>query len=462
MNPIEKIAYIRESSKSFEDAFLASIIMRPVSFFEHPWLTRDHFLTDKNKHVYDAISHLSLAKLSVDSLSIIQHMDGSGVPATYISELFNGNYSTMNHHYYASQIKRYYTIFKMIGVAEFLYRIEADAKKDPEDILADAVDEMMSAVSSLTTDGEVDINSVMDEIIEDRTNFLIQKEENPDAILGYRTGFDKLDKGLRGLEDGVMWVVGAPTSVGKTWFILTMINQMLLDGHSASFFSMEMTPKEVMKRLITMRACVSFDDYMEGTLTDGENDKVSLAIESLRDSKLEISGETDLKKVKLKMVQQVMLKKADAYFVDYLGKVTNKATLSDYDTLKNAVDSFSNMSKQYNIPVVCVSQLSREHVKNGLHTGSSGFKGSGDIENATDIAIELIPLDSKEERDEKQASKTPYNLEIAVKKNRNGRGGKVDIMFEPWLGRFTEVPEIGDYMENDPRTEGAVQYGEHR
>ena len=94
---------------------------------------------------------------------------------------------------------------------------------------------------------------------------------------------------------------------------------------------------------------------------------------------------------------------------------------------------------QLKTPLVMLSQLSNEAVKSP-NSLTSGFKGAGNLVQAADYGIELWPGETDMEMYRDKLSKgISVRVKINLKKNRHGRSGIVEMMFNSYTGTFTEV-----------------------
>lgn len=259
--------------------------------------------------------------------------------------------------------------------------------------------------------------------------------------IGMECGFKSLDDIIDGIRPGHFWVVGGYTSVGKTYLVLNILKHLLEQGKRCVFFSLEMSKNDILGRLIGLDAKINSIKVMKGNLRDDEMQRVEEAKAKFYETKLEVYNDrSDLDSIHLSMLEENMKEAVDCYFLDYMQLLSGTLKESDYEMLRRASKLFQSFARTKNIPIIALSQISNQAAKD--KSDLIGFKGSGDIANSSDLAIELNLVDKKEERDLKKAQGLMLNVDCVVKKNRHGITGTIEMSFDPKTGTFEEGREI--------------------
>jgi replicative DNA helicase len=138
------------------------------------------------------------------------------------------------------------------------------------------------------------------------------------------------------------------------------------------------------------------------------------------------------------MYEENLRDKVDLFVVDFLQIMTVKNSKSEYETTTTAILSLQQIAKRLNIPVMVLSQISNESAK-VEDAVVMGFKGSGAIASAADLAIEL-KSGEQSRQDWKQKIKEGKLVKIdwSIKKNRHGSIGKMEMAFNGNTGIFED------------------------
>ncbi len=291
--------------------------------------------------------------------------------------------------------------------------------------LTDSVARMVfSTDSPLTHDPEATdiVGQMREEII---------KYQNKD-LWGFPTGFRSLDNITRGLQQGQIWVIGAYTSVGKSWFSLHIANAAALAGAKVLYLSTEMVERRLAWRLVAMRTKIPEFLMISDRMNYEQRARRDIALEELVGNGIKfVSGINKVDQVIYQIKKAIMGRNCDVVIIDF---IQNLATGRDeYEELSDAIRKLQSMAISENICVVVASQVNRESQKSGLG-GAFGYKGSGTIEASADLGIIL--------------RKNPESLSeiiLEVKKNRNGTTADIKIESNFSIGELKER----DYMRNE-------------
>lgn len=269
-------------------------------------------------------------------------------------------------------------------------------------------------------------------------NEYAQKYENGERLLGLSSGFKKIDNQIDGIRPGHFWVVGGYTSSGKTYAALNIAAELILKGKRVVFYSLEMSQTEILGRIIGIMTGLNSNKVLKGKFTPEEDARVLEAKAKLYESRLSIySTLHDVELIKLNMLEENMKEKVDCFFLDYMQLLTSTRTDKEYDVLRHASTDFQATAKDLQIPIIALSQVSNDSVKN-TNDKLIGFKGSGNIAASADLAIEIIRTDDMETANQKVKNGAPLDAIFLIKKNRHGGLGKIEMFFDTYSGKFEE------------------------
>lgn len=269
-------------------------------------------------------------------------------------------------------------------------------------------------------------------------------------ILGIPTGFEKLDRMINGLKGGELFVIAARPSMGKTSYLLNIIEHLILDQQKPVLcFSCEMPSVQLVERLLYARSGVSkakLQNNKRGSITKEDMKRLSNAIVELQKSRLIIDDTAAISiselRAKARRVQREFPELA-AIGIDYLQLMrshTKQAQNSREREIAEISGGLKSLAKELNLPIIVLAQLNRgPENRTGKNKGApmmSDLRESGAIEQDADMIGLLYRkkyyAESDEEREEIGDDAT-----LILAKNRNGPTGDVPLTFTPELMRFT-------------------------
>lgn len=268
-------------------------------------------------------------------------------------------------------------------------------------------------------------------------------------ILGMSTGFEKLDRMINGLKGGELFVIAARPSMGKTSYLLNIIEHLILDLQKPVLcFSCEMPSVQLVERLLYARSGVSKAKLQErrGSVTKEDMKRLSNAIMELQKSRLIIDDTAAISISELRAkARRVQREHPDlaAIGIDYLQLMrshTKQAQNSREREIAEISGGLKGLAKELNLPIIVLAQLNRgPENRTGKNKGApmmSDLRESGAIEQDADMIGLLYRkryyADSDEEREEMGDDAT-----LILAKNRNGPTGDVPLTFTAELMRFS-------------------------
>ncbi len=268
-------------------------------------------------------------------------------------------------------------------------------------------------------------------------------------ILGLSTGYAKLDKMINGLKGGELFVIAARPSMGKTSFLLNIIEHLALDLKKPVLaFSCEMPSVQLVERLLYARSAVSKQKLIaqQGMLAPDDMKRFTAAMNELRASKLVIDDTAAISISELRAkARRVMREHPDlcAIGIDYLQLMrshTKQAQNSREREIAEISGGLKSLAKELNLPIIVLAQLNRgPENRTGKNKGTpmmSDLRESGAIEQDADM-IGLLYRTAYYAEDDEERESVGSDANLALAKNRNGPTGDVPLTFIAELMRFT-------------------------
>ena len=220
-------------------------------------------------------------------------------------------------------------------------------------------------------------------------------------------------------------VIGARTGVGKSAFVLNVLND-LADKYMCLYFNLEMTEKEIYQRLMAIQSGIPINRF--GKLTDKEKGFLSdAAIRFERDLKIKLYNGSKSMEGIVKIVARESRREHCIVFIDHIGYITNRKISNTRERIQNTMIELNTMSKDYDCTVFALSQLNRDTEGTPKLVN---LKDSGEVEQTAHSIVLLNDLTK-----DFNASVSDYELICA--KNR-GMTGRRKVYFNKYNQRFYE------------------------
>ena len=261
------------------------------------------------------------------------------------------------------------------------------------------------------------------------------------------SGFKALDDKLSGFQKSDLIILAARPSVGKTSLALDLArNAAVKSGVPVALFSLEMSKEQLVDRMLSAQSQVDSWKIRTAKLSlDEEFARLQQGMHELMKAPLYIDDTPANSIMNMRSVLRRLNseKPIGLIIVDYLQLMsTSKA----YDNMVNQVTEISRslkgLAKEFDVPVIALSQLSRAVESRGGRPRLSDLRDSGSIEQDADIVM-FIHRENKHEEDTNKKN----IVEILIEKHRNGPTGIVELYFDDKKTSFLSIEksEFGDF-----------------
>ena len=331
---------------------------------------------------------------------------------------------------YATIVERTALLRRLIGAANEIAHL-ALTREDARSAVIDA-QELLFAVSESNLHRDV----VPLEIALRRFADQISARAD-DHNEGIPTGFATLDAKTGGLQPSDLILLGGRPGLGKTSFALNIVwNAAAVARQTCAVFSLEMSEMQVVQRLISMTSEIDGNRMRRGRLSDAEFRSISEASDALQRAPIyvEESSQLSVTDILAKSRRLQAEHGLGLVVVDYLqlieggggdeGRVQEVARISR---------SLKAIARELQVPVLALSQLSRQIETRGTEPMLSDLRESGGLEADADLVMFLWQKDRKD-RDENV-------VRLKLAKHRNGPTGDFDLHFQSELTRFRDLGE---------------------
>lgn len=374
-------------------------------------ITEDYFINDFYKILFKGIQELDGIKKAVDPLTLQKHLQL--IELEKITDIVLSIVPTHNYKTYVRELQEQKYIL--------------DMKQDAKDILnSTKIDEVIDIKNKIsnnnfaTEEKHVDSETLINDIITEALTRRYNKEKRTELM----SGISDFDKTLGGLKKDNLVLIAARPGVGKTAFVLNITNNICKNNKNVLFFSLEMGASELMKRILAMKNKVNslgFNTFFsEKDITKLDNNKESDADE-LKTLHIYDDANNSIDDIKRICGEFSQHNKLDCVIIDYLQLMNAKGFKSRNEEVGYLSRECKKLAKQYNCPVLLLSQLSRNiESRKDWRPMLSDLRDSGSIEQDAD-SVTFLAHDNK------------FSKEITmgiVAKNRHGEMRQFPMLFE--------------------------------
>lgn len=252
---------------------------------------------------------------------------------------------------------------------------------------------------------------------------------------GLASGFYDLDSLTQGFQKSDLIILAARPSMGKTALVLNIAENIIKKYKvPVLFFSLEMSKEQLIYRLLSNETGISQTRLKIGNLYKEDWHELKKSIEEYSRLPFFIDDEPNLTTQDIRAkIKQILFEQNNIglIIIDYLQLLVNSKFKSEnrVQELSQITRALKNLAKEFQIPVIALSQLSR-NVENRISKRPvlSDLRESGSIEQDADLVLMLYRenyYNSMVEKNEKITT-----AELIVAKHRNGPLGAVSLSFQ--------------------------------
>lgn len=259
--------------------------------------------------------------------------------------------------------------------------------------------------------------------------------ENQNKTL-FETGFEDLDSVL-GIQEkkGAVITIGARPAMGKTTFMLSVMENILLKNKKCIYFSLEMSKEQLVKRILFQRAEVSFIKSKLNNYVAKDWEKLADAMNNLSKWDFFVEDNTDTKTEEIELTIKEL--KPDVVFIDYFQLLGGKPKQDRLTQIEENMKALKQIAKEYGVVIFIASQLSRAvESRCDKRPLLSDLRESGAIENISDVVIFLYRPEYYNFMEDDDELRKKGEAEVIVAKNKFGTCGIIHATFRANIPKF--------------------------
>jgi replicative DNA helicase len=433
-----------------ERAVLAAILLDHESLYKvQDKLSPGSFDLPRHRLVYEACIELAAKHQAItlitlrDYLETHQRLEEAG-GAPFLAEVADAVATAAHVEHHARIVREKSLSRSLIRTCEQIASRGYEGGQRSTELLAQAEREILSIAQGHADSG---FTSMADEV---KGAFDYIEKVQSGAIVGVRTGYEDFDRKTGGLDGGELVVLAARPSMGKTALALNFArNHALEDGGCVGFFSLEMTKRELVMRLLLGEAEVDNTRFRNGMLSERDWRALTRAASKLEGQGLyfDDSMAVTVSDISAKARRLHREHKLTMIIVDYIQLVQGRSAEERREQqVADISRSLKLLAKDLDLPVLALSQLNRgPEGRPDKRPMLSDLRESGAIEQDADKVMFIYRDDVYDEE-----SPDAGLAEVIISKQRNGPTGTVKLQFAKECGRFHSLAR----REEAPPTSG--------
>ncbi len=407
-------------------------------------LKPEDFYLRQNREIYETVYRMFSYSLPIDVVTVMGKLKENG----YFDEAVTPGYlrQLMEITPTAANVKHYAGIVRDKALLRALSRAAVDINESAlkgEGSASSILDNAERKVFGLrrgNADDELErIGTVMVKLFE-HLNELAQSDSD---IPGLPTGLRDLDKKINGLNGSDLIIIAARPGMGKTTIALNIVANVAKETRkTVAFFSLEMSREQLASRLLSCESSVDNNKLTTGRLASEDWEKIGVASAALAQTDIRVSDNPTVTVTEMNALCR-RLDNLGLIVVDYLQLMTradkeNRPAENRVNVVAEISRALKIMAKDLNVPVICLSQLSRaSESRTDKRPLLSDLRESGAIEQDADQVIMLYRDDYY------NPNSAERNVcECIVAKNRHGESGTVKVQWMPQFFSFSDLDMI--------------------
>ena len=436
-------------SPQAEQAVLGSMLIDPDCIKDvMDKLQPEDFYLRANRDIFETIYHMFIYSRPIDGVTVAGEMERNGVyndnTRDYLVQLMDVTPTSANVMEYVKIVLDKSLMRQVAAAAGSITAMVQEGNGDAGDMLESAEQKVYAIRRGRSAQNMVTVSMVLQDVM----NHLAELTASGGKTLpGLSTGLSAVDAKINGLNKSDLLLLAARPGMGKTSMALNVaLSAAKSSGKTVAIFSLEMSREQLVTRLIASEGLVENTRLVTGNLRESDWQRIAEAASSLSRMDIRID-DNPLLTVADMNAKCRRLENLGLVVIDYLQLMTSAGGKGySGENRQQAVSDISRMlkimAKELQVPVLCLSQLSRANEKrDDKRPMLSDLRESGAIEQDADIVLFLYRDDYYNSDSEKRNV-----AECIVAKNRHGETGKVELR---WMPEYTAFGTLENRYDDE-------------
>jgi replicative DNA helicase len=393
ISPIMEHGKLPPQAIDLEEIVLGAIMLEKDALLQVIDLLKPEiFYKESHQKICFAIIDLFKNTQPIDILTVTERLKKLGELELvggpyYVTRLTARVASSANIEYHLRILLQKYIQRELIRISSATIHDAFEDSTDALNLLATAEAQMMSIAESSILKRAQDYNDALGETISE----IIAVYKNPTKLTGIPSGFIDLDRKTSGWQDSDLIIMAGRPGMGKSTEVLNCAINACEFGYPVAMFSLEMSIKQLLKKIISNKCDIDLSRMNNGNITELEADNITIFKSNnmplfIDDTPALSTMELRAKAIRLKHKYGIKM-----IIVDYLQlMVASGLTKGDNREreISKITQSLKALAKELDIPIIALSQLSRAvEQRPNKRPILSDLRESGSIEQEADVVI---------------------------------------------------------------------------
>ena len=409
-------------------------------------LKPEDFYRDDHKYIYEAMLNLYTKGEPIDIITVkdeltsMQKFEAVG-GIEYLATLPDRAPLVANSDKYIKIVEEKSILRKLIKTATEIEGLGYAQNEEVDNVIDQAEKKIFDIMQNKNQKGYTPIKDVLVETFAELEKLYNQKQ----PVTGIATGFTDLDNRTAGLHNSDLILIAARPAMGKSAFALNIAtNAAINEKVPVAIFNLEMSKTQLVNRMLCSEAMVDSNKVRTGKIDEEDWIKLATALGPLSEAPIYIDDTPgiSISEIRAKCRKLKLEKNIGLVVIDYLQLIqgSGKKNSSREQEISEISRSLKIIAKELDVPVIALSQLSRESEKRQDHKPMlSDLRESGAIEQDADLVMFIYRDDYYNQDAEKK------NIaEIILAKHRAGATGTIELL---WMGSYTKFANLDKYRE---------------
>ena len=389
-----------------EQSVLGAIFINPEKLITvREFIEADDFYKYSHRVIFKAMVTLSDRNDAIDATTVRTILDDQddlqnigGI--SYLVDLVNSVPTSANAEYYAKIVAEKAMLRRIINRLTEIVNQAYEGTTESDEIIANAEKALVDVSEHSNSSGFRKISEVLDV----NFNTLEMRSQQTSDVTGLPTGFRDLDKITTGLHPDQLIILAARPAVGKTAFVLNIVQNVGTKQNKAvAVFSLEMGAESLVDRMLAAEGMIDSHALRTGQLTEQDWNNVMIAQGALAEAPIYIDDTPGIKITEIRARSRKLSQEVEGglglIVIDYLQLITGTRPENRQQEVSDISRQLKILAKELKVPVIALSQLSRGvEQRQDKRPVLSDIRESGSIEQDADIVAFLYRDDTIEKR----------------------------------------------------------------
>ena len=366
-------------------------------------IKREMFSCEQTQQIWDVFCDMYYKKETIDMLTILPRVDKK----YYLDNILSAQAEFSPNATIDLALGFLDTYIKRMAYIESVTALQKITNGVSSDVIREGFDTFSKRVTSgIGNKVGDDASEIANELADELSKGKITRVATHIRTLDYFT--------YGGFNGGNLVILAARPSVGKTTIAMQIAQAASADNNKTLVFSLEMTKKELVQRLLQSTGLVSQYELVTHNINW---DNYERALGMVVNSNLIINDDAyNIHDIRHKIITSVKMQGVKMVMIDYLQLMKGaNPRMSKNDQVGELTSALKQTAKQCNIPIIVLSQLSRESVRENRSPQLYDLRDSGAIEQDADIVVML------ERSKDDMGAIIDNKIDMWIRKNRAGK-----------------------------------------